>query len=44
MQRLRSILAIPLIPVSLLTPSTEAATVVSVDVIRVIDGDTLVVT
>lgn len=44
MQRLRSILAISLIPVSLLTASTEAATVVSVDVVRAIDGNTLVVT
>lgn len=44
MQRLRSILAISLIPVSLLTASTETATVVSVDVVRAIDGNTLVVT
>lgn len=44
MQRLRSILAISLIPVSLFTASTEAATVVSVDVVRAIDGNTLVVT
>lgn len=41
---MRSILAISLIPVSLLTASTEAATVVSVDVVRAIDGNTLVVT
>lgn len=43
MQRLRSILAISLIPVSLPIASTEAATVVSVDVVRVIDGATLAV-
>ena len=43
MQRLRSILAISLIPVTLPIASTEAATVVSVDVVRVIDGDTLVI-
>lgn len=41
---MRSILAISLIPVSMLMALTEAATVVSVDVVRAIDGDTLVVT
>ena len=40
---MRSILAISLIPVSMLMALTEAATVVSVDVVRAIDGDTLVV-
>lgn len=41
---MRSILAISLIPVSMLMALTEASTVVSVDVVRAIDGDTLVVT
>ncbi len=41
---MRSILAISLIPVSMLMALTEAATAVSVDVVRAIDGDTLVVT
>lgn len=41
---MRSILAISLFPVSMLMALTEASTVVSVDVVRAIDGDTLVVT
>lgn len=41
---MRLILAISLILVSMLMALTEASTVVSVDVVRAIDGDTLVVT